>query len=138
MTMRRRRRTAGFTLLELVVMVAIIGILSAVIIPQFGESIHVSNDGSTRANLGTIRKAMSVYYSEIDGLYPQTLGMLTVNGRYLKKIPLTKTRTCPHSSAETAGTTADDAGGWLYDNAQGVVRVNCTGVDAKGAVWTTY
>lgn len=142
--MNRQNARAGFTLIEVVVVIAVIGILAAIAIPQFADSIRTSNEGSTKANLGSIRKALSVYYSDLDGQYPQALSALTQSARYLRRLPAVNLpQYHPNSSAVTAGSVSDDTGGWLYDATAGaatygVLRVNCVHTDRKGSVWTAY
>ncbi len=51
----------SFTLIELIVVVAIIALLSAVAIPKYGELLEKANLGATLGNLSTIRSAISMY-----------------------------------------------------------------------------
>src|SRR5882762_10153722 len=60
----------GFTLLELMIAVAIVGVLAAVVIPQFGNTIAKSKEATTKGNLGSVRSALSIYYSDTEGKYP--------------------------------------------------------------------
>ena len=146
------KRTSGFTLIELMIVVAIIGILSAIAIPKFADLIRKSNEGATKGNLGAIRSALSIYYGEIEGWYPisDPNPILTMeNGKYLKEIP--PCNTPPYhvkvSSFNTIGVAGDD-GSWGYQNNRtpagtteknwGDVWVNCTHTDSKSAVWSTY
>ncbi len=143
--MNRKPRT-GFTLIELMIVVAIIGILAAIAIPKFAELIRKSGEGSSKGNLGSIRSAMSIYYGDMEGQYPTRIAALTIAGKYLGTIPLAKTPNYHgDSSAEGNGvyTGETGAGGWWFSNQStdanfGGVAVNCTHTDSKGTVWSAY
>ncbi|OGS45829.1 MAG: hypothetical protein A2539_05520 [Elusimicrobia bacterium RIFOXYD2_FULL_34_15] len=66
----------GFTLIELMIVVAIMGILAALAIPKFAALIKKSKEGSTKGSLGALRSALSIYYGSTDGTYP----VATVDG----------------------------------------------------------
>ncbi len=66
------KREKGFTLIELMIVVAIIGILAAVAIPKFADLVTKSKEASVKGNLGTVRSALSIYYGDNDGNYPGT------------------------------------------------------------------
>ncbi len=68
--MKKHKMSHGFTLIELMIVVAIIGILAAIAIPQFANLVAKSQEGRTKANLGTIRSALSIYYGDSEGWYP--------------------------------------------------------------------
>jgi len=81
------RSRAGYTLIELMIVVAIIGILAAVAIPQFADTVAKSEEGVTKGNLGTLRSTLSIYYADNEGLYPQDINALTIASKYLQAIP---------------------------------------------------
>src|SRR5580700_1182416 len=62
----------GFTLVELMIVVAIIGILAAVAIPKFAQMLEKSREGATKGNIGALKSAVSNYYADQQGNYPQT------------------------------------------------------------------
>ena len=136
----------GFTLIELMIVVAIIGILAAIAIPKFAELIRKSGEGASKGNLGSIRSAISIYYGDMEGQYPSQVLGLTVSGKYLSSVPPAKTPSYhADTSTENDGliSGAGDAGDWYYDNVTGdsgvgTLLVECTHTDTKGAVWTSY
>ena len=60
----------GFTLIELMIVVAIIGLLSAIAVPKFSDLILKAKEGNTRGNLGRLRSTLNIYYSDMEGYYP--------------------------------------------------------------------
>ena len=143
-----KSKKSGFTLIELMIVVAIIGILAAIAIPKFAQLIRKSGEGASKGNLGAIRSSLSIYYGDMEGQYPTQIAGLTVAGKYLATVPLAKTPSYHNdSSSETDGAVstiqATDGGGWGYDNAigdtnMGNMVVTCTHTDTKGSVWTSY
>lgn len=132
---------------ELMIVVAIVGILAAIAIPKFAELVRRSHEGATKGNLSAIRSALSIHYRDFPGLFPYHLAALLPGGKYLSSIPKAKTPTYhPDSVAVRLAATrmdADDAGGWLYlsdpaSKEYGAVYVNCTHTDSKGTAWTVY
>src|ERR1700757_3818100 len=97
-----KRKKSGFTLIELMIVVAIIGILAAIAIPRFAEMIRKSAEGSSKGNLGAIRSALSIYYGDMEGQFPSDLQYLTVNTKYLgQQMPISKAPNYhPDSTAE--------------------------------------
>src|SRR5216684_2042121 len=97
MQMKTKR---GFTLIELMIVVAIIGILAAIAIPKFAQLITKGNEANTKGNLGALRSALSIYYGDTEGFYPaDTLGgltgSLTASGKYMGAIPVAKSPAVP-------------------------------------------
>lgn len=129
------------------IVVAIVGILSAIAVPKFAELIRKSNEGVTKGNLGAVRSGLSVHYGDLEGEYPYHPFALTAGGKYLEKLPPAKTPNYHADSnrvrlvASAAGLT--DEGGWAYnpDPASpnwGTFYVNCTHTDTKGGAWSAY
>ena len=149
------RSARGFTLIELMIVVAIIGILAAIAIPKFADLVTRSKESSVKGSLGSVRSAVSVYYSDNEGVFPTNLGTgLTTGGKYLDAVPTVSLppvtaqsnpgHTSVSSVAAGAGSDGTLGGGssvWFYTNsgsAQGAVTVNCSHLDTKGTLWTAY
>lgn len=105
---------------------------------------NANNGQSPGSGLGTIRSALSIYYGDMEGHYPQDLAALTIGGKYLNDLPkVGPLNIHPPSSSVRTGLTPTDEGGWLYNNLPananvGNVMINCTHTDAKGSTWTAY
>jgi general secretion pathway protein G len=79
------RSSGGFTLLELVTVVALISILAAIAIPQYKVSIIQSREAVLREDLFQFRDLIDQYYAD-KGEYPASLDALVEAG-YLRQIP---------------------------------------------------
>ena len=78
-------RARGFTLMELLLVLALIALLASLVTPVVTGSIHRARESTLKENLFTMRKAIDDYYADNSG-YPVELDLL-VQKRYLRKIP---------------------------------------------------
>jgi prepilin-type N-terminal cleavage/methylation domain-containing protein len=157
----------AFTLVELMIVVAILTILSSIAIPRYQNFIRRSREGATKGSLGAIRSALSIYYGDNDGIFPARLvggvaGIATApfigqtNLNYLDAIPIA-TEACDdyntHKLNSTNvvpvdGMTANitNTGGWAYLTPTGItystiicrVVVNCANGDSHDAIISTW
>jgi len=146
-----RLKAKGFTLIELMIVVAIIGILAAIAIPRFAQMLEKSREGSTKGNLGSLKSAASIYYGDQQGIWPTTLQSFSgyAFSRYLDNIsPVKVTGAFVANAASPAGSLVtvtqmssvplNSATGWLYDSNFGSVYVNSTVKDSKSIPYSFY
>jgi general secretion pathway protein G len=67
---KKLRNQAGFTLIEMLIVVILLGILAMLIVPQISVSTEDAKLSSLRANLGAMRNAIELYYYEHENTYP--------------------------------------------------------------------
>ncbi|HYE21180.1 MAG TPA: prepilin-type N-terminal cleavage/methylation domain-containing protein [Tepidisphaeraceae bacterium] len=60
----RGRRRPGFTLIEILIVVVILGILAAIVIPQFSNASHVARENTLKDDLRYIRTQIVVYKAQ--------------------------------------------------------------------------
>lgn len=113
----------GFTLIELIVVLAIVSLLLTLALPRYFQSIDVSKETVLKENLRTVRETIDKFYGDT-GRYPESLEEM-VERKYLRSIPndpITETRDTWVVIAPEG-----DAKGRVYD-----IRSSATGTATDG------
>ena len=79
-------RTVGFTLIEMLVVLAIVALLLTIALPRYFGSVEKSKDVALQENLKVLRITLDKFYSD-RGRYPETLDEL-VEQKYLRSVPV--------------------------------------------------
>jgi prepilin-type N-terminal cleavage/methylation domain-containing protein len=113
---------AGMTLLELLVVVALIGILAAISIQEFANYRRRAIDASMRTELRNAAMAMESYYGEFLE-YPTSLSaILLVGYRNTASVTLTINITSPSSYTLTAARPAGSQPSFTFDSTTGLIN----------------
>jgi len=83
--MSRPRRASGFTLIELIVVIAIIGILASIAVPALRNAHTRAKEAALKEDLYQMRSCIDQYLAD-KGYFPPSLEALVEEG-YLRRIP---------------------------------------------------
>lgn len=92
----RRSKQSGFTLVELLIVVAIIGVLSTIGVPTFKRMIQKSKKSEAKVNLGGLYTAEQAFFAEYNayGNRPEKVGFQTDGSDLIYVIGFPKTAAC--------------------------------------------
>ncbi len=147
---RSFNRKNGFSLVELVIVVVIIGLLAAIAIPRFSRGAAGATDSAVSGDLAVLRNSIEMYAAEHNGTYPLAaafVAQLTTYtsaagapnaaktstykyGPYLRQVPALKGGDYVGAvgiegvSATPTDETATATNGWLYNQTTGEIWTN--------------
>jgi prepilin-type N-terminal cleavage/methylation domain-containing protein len=117
-----RAANAGFTLLELLVVIAVLGILAAIAIQNLATHRARAIDASMRSDLRNAALAMESYYGEFLA-YPTTSNALLLIGyRKTNLVTLTISLTTPSTYTLTAARPAGSKPSFTFDSSTGLIN----------------
>lgn len=130
----RKRNQTGFTLIELVIIIAVLGILAAVAIPKYANITAESKEASARGALGGLRSGITIFYANKavttgTAAWP-TVADVTTPGTVMEQSVPANPYQHPDSAADsvvtgvTKGTVVGTRGGWAYNAATGEIWPN--------------
>ena len=136
-TLRVRRKAKGFTLVEILIVVIILGILAAIVIPQFTSASQDARNNSLTSQVQTIRSQIELYKlqhtTDADELFSDTTSDAT-------QWSLLTSRTGKNSGTTTVAATDTACGPYLQTmpvnglNGKSKVLVNTTTTEATSGV----
>ena len=131
---QRLRSQSGFTLIELVIIIVVLGILAAVAIPKYQDITVEAKAAACKGALGSLRSGVSIYYaSQIvkrgTATWPPIDSLRRVGTVILQSLPANPYQVstqAPDSvvTGVTKGVVVGTRGGWAYNPTTGEVWAN--------------
>lgn len=118
----KRHRDAGFTLMELLIVIALIGILAAIAVQNVSRYRARSIDASMRSDLRNAAMAMESYYGEFFGYPSGTSALLLIGYRNTGGVTLTINVTSPSTYTLTAVRPAGTQASFTFDSSTGLIN----------------
>jgi general secretion pathway protein G len=153
----RSKRFHAFTLVEILIVVVILGILAAIVIPQFSNATQTARENSMKDDLRYLRTQIGCYQAQHDGFAPGANGgnfvqqmTLATNdsgatqatndatfkyGPYLLRMPvnpLSGLDTIKLSTNADLTQDVDGTTGWIYNSSSQQIIANQMGSDNNG------
>ncbi len=153
--MREKRfvRARGFTMIEILIVVVILGILAAIVVPQFSNASTLARENTLKDELRYLRTQITVYAAQHGDRAPGVDGDLDVQlttmteadgsagtkfGPYLSRMPANPLNGKSSVTYVTGAMTADGASGWIYSPATREIKANLVGADTGGMAYGCY
>ena len=132
--MRAFRNEKGFTLIELVIIIVVLGILASVAIPKYKSIVAEAKEAAAKGSLGSLRSGVSIYYANAavttgTATWPPTDSLRTIGvvmEHALPSNPYQLPANAPDSivTGVTKGTIVGTRGGWAYLESTGEIWPN--------------
>lgn len=146
----------GFSLVELVIIAALLGIMAAIIVPQFQSQSSQAKKAVAKDHLRMLRSAIELYTVQHRGIPPGYednnplntpssavfLTQMMISGSYIRKMPAN-----PFNNLETIMMVGNnesfpqkpvDGYGWVYQPATKDIRLSWAGTDSDGLRYFDY
>lgn len=151
----RRAASYGLTLVEILIVVAVLGILAALIIPEYQNYTQRAKESAAKENLHILRIAIERYAATHNGIAPgypsdnasadpddTAFQTAIIDGGYLSQIPKNPFNKQDNilvlQNDQFFPESASDDYGWIYKPSTKDVRLNQQGTDSIGVNYYEY
>lgn len=132
-----KRITDGLTLVEILIVVVILGVLAAIVIPEYTSAGDLAKQSNLETQLQTIRSQLERYRIQHDNTYPTIVQMFdnlvdstgadsgtlsVINGPYLQRKPANPFVAGSNGTVVAVAGSAASTNGWTYDDTTGVIK----------------
>lgn len=125
----RGRKNQAFTLVEILIVVVILGILAAIVVPQFTNAANDARAGNLKTQLQTLNNQIELFAARNNGSYPDLSTDWTdmTSGNYIKAVPANPA--WPTAATNTTVEVVDGANGsadaaWVFDSADNTIKAS--------------
>lgn len=142
------RRSKAFTLVEILIVVVILGILAAIVVPQFTRASEDAQTGNVVTQLQTIRSQIELFRVRNNGNFPGLTASVTtgpnfgwdalIGANFMRSAPMnprTGTATIASGTAAPTAAVASGDAGWVYNATTGDLWAN--GFNETTRQWIT-
>ena len=133
-----KARKSGFTLVEILIVVVILGILAAIVIPQFTDASTEAKESALCSDLQTMRSQIELYKIQHNDIPPslatfkdQMTEQTDVEGDpgvdygpYLQQVPTNQFNDSKELDGDGAASGGTPEAGWDYDETNGEIHPN--------------
>jgi general secretion pathway protein G len=142
----RNNVAKGFTLVEILIVVVILGILAAIVVPQFTNAANDARQGNVETQGSTLQNQLELYAAQNNGTYPTVAQLnadpadgstdgwsVMIDGNFIKEAPVnpfgglslvTASTAANSAAADTEANGGDGTKGWLYNVTTGIIRAD--------------
>jgi len=150
-----RRHNAGFSFFEILIAIAVIGIIAAIVFPEIQDRSQQAKESAAKENLQIVRQAIECYAAQHGGIGPGYPGnnphIVPLEGEFYSRLVmdgyLMSRAQNPFNNLKTVRIIKDNESlpaaatgqyGWIYKPATKTFKIDAPDNDSQGALYYDY